>query len=163
MIRSSSEGLTVLWIFPYTIIPPRINPTIEIGSTQGRRKTLTKVGFDPTIFGLDHHTAQLLHSCEKVHSSVRRSPELRIITDDMLLKDNSLRLEFRVIGQGFVSTKDEVRRSYSVFIRWQLVPLIVSTRLLRFAKNRSLVLCHFGIIFLTLTMLRSIFWGFQIM
>ena len=83
MVRSSSEGLTLLWIFSYSIVPSGINPTTGIGSTQGQRKTLTKVGFEPTTFGLDHHTAQL-HSCEKIHSNVKPSFELQIITDDML-------------------------------------------------------------------------------
>ena len=114
MVRSSSEGLTLMGIFSYPIIPSGINPTI--GSTQGQRKTLTKVGFEPTTFGLDNHTTQL-HSCEKLHSSVRLSLELRIITLNMLLTDNSLRLGFRVIGYDFVSTKDQVTTSCTVFTR----------------------------------------------
>ena len=36
------------------IIPSGINPSIGIGPTQGQRKTLTRVGFEPTTFGLDH-------------------------------------------------------------------------------------------------------------
>ena len=35
------------------IIPSGINPTIGIGPTQGQRKTLTRVGFEPTTFELD--------------------------------------------------------------------------------------------------------------
>ena len=38
----------------YPIIPSGINPSIGIGPTQGQRKTLTRVGFEPTTFGLDH-------------------------------------------------------------------------------------------------------------
>ena len=40
--------------FLYPIIPSGINPSIGIGPTQGQRKTLTRVGFEPTTFGLDH-------------------------------------------------------------------------------------------------------------
>ena len=47
MIQSSSEGLTLLCSFSYPIIPLGINPSIEIGSTQGQRKTLTRVGCEP--------------------------------------------------------------------------------------------------------------------
>ena len=39
--------------FLYPIIPSGINPSIGIGPTQGQRKTLTRVGFEPTTFGLD--------------------------------------------------------------------------------------------------------------
>ena len=43
---------TVKLLFP--IIPSGINPSIGIGPTQGQRKTLIRVGFEPTTFGLDH-------------------------------------------------------------------------------------------------------------
>ena len=42
---------TVKLLFP--IIPSGIHPSIGIGPTQGQRKTLTRVGFEPTTFGLD--------------------------------------------------------------------------------------------------------------
>ena len=38
----------------YPIIPSGINPSIGIGPTQEQRKTLIRVGFEPTTFGLDH-------------------------------------------------------------------------------------------------------------
>ena len=41
--------------FLYPIIPSGINPSIGIRPTQGQRKTLTRVGFEPTTFGLDDH------------------------------------------------------------------------------------------------------------
>ena len=46
LIQSPSECLTLLWSFSYPIIPSGINPSIGIGSTEGQRKTLTRVGFD---------------------------------------------------------------------------------------------------------------------
>ena len=36
----------------YPIISSGINPSIGIGPSQGQRKTLTRVGFEPTTFGL---------------------------------------------------------------------------------------------------------------
>ena len=36
--------------FLYPIIPSGIKPSIGIGPTQGQRKTLTRVGFEPTTF-----------------------------------------------------------------------------------------------------------------
>ena len=48
-------GLTLLWSFYTPIIPSGINPSIGMVPIQGQRKTLTRVGFEPTTFGLDHH------------------------------------------------------------------------------------------------------------
>ena len=36
-----------------------VSPTDGNGPTQGLRKTLTRVGIEPTIFGLDHRAAAL--------------------------------------------------------------------------------------------------------
>ena len=38
----------------FPIIPSGINLRAGIGSTQRQRKTLTRVGFEPTTFGFDH-------------------------------------------------------------------------------------------------------------
>ena len=37
-----------------------VSPTNENGTTQGQRKTLTRVGIEPTTFGLDHLVAHLV-------------------------------------------------------------------------------------------------------
>ena len=47
-------GLTLLWSIYAPIIPSGIYPSTGMGPTQGQRKTLTRVGFEPTTFGLDH-------------------------------------------------------------------------------------------------------------
>ena len=53
MIASSNEASHYCEVL-YPIIPSGISPSVGIGPTQGQRKTLTMVGFEPTTFGLDH-------------------------------------------------------------------------------------------------------------
>ena len=40
-------------LFLYPINPSEINPGIGIGPTRGQRKTLTRVGFEPTTSEFD--------------------------------------------------------------------------------------------------------------
>ena len=47
-------GLTLLWSIYAPIIASGIHPSTGMGPTQGQRKTLTRVGFVPKTFGLDH-------------------------------------------------------------------------------------------------------------
>ena len=53
---SSSEAYYTTVKFSYPIVPSEINPSIGIGPTQGQRKTLTRVGFEPTTFEFFHPT-----------------------------------------------------------------------------------------------------------
>ena len=39
----------------FPIITSGIHPSAGIGPAQGQRKTLTRVGFEPTTFGLEEH------------------------------------------------------------------------------------------------------------
>ena len=63
----------------YPIIPSGINPSIGIGPTQGQRKTLTRVGFEPTTFGLQLHSSVRPHSnLESLFSNATEGQQLTI-------------------------------------------------------------------------------------
>ena len=47
-----------------------VSPTDGNGPTQGHRKTLTRVGIEPTTFGLDHPSRELSVKPEKKRDPV---------------------------------------------------------------------------------------------
>ena len=60
-----------------------VSPTNGNGPTQGQRKTLTRVGIEPTTVGLDHRApvAQLVEHravTQEVVSSTPAGPTLRV-------------------------------------------------------------------------------------